>query len=173
LVDVLLCCYGGEGGTKEKNRVREVSWVWNFAKGLRPQSTQGMSLLLSQIDCRVCFIKPELILSWSIHMGDAVEIIFLWFERQEEEEEEEEEEKEERENLKCFSQDLFVSYNQKLCCCSSCREQQIDLFPQCLLHNNCSYQLGVENTKLDCQHPSPPQKRQSHIPVAKLGSVSS
>jgi len=42
-------------------------------------------------------------------MGDAVEIIFLWFERQEEEEEEEE-----RENLKSFSQDLFVSYNQKL-----------------------------------------------------------
>ncbi len=100
-------------------------------------------------------------------MGDAVEIIFLWFERQEEEEEEEE-----RENLKCFSQDLFVSYNQKLCCCSSCREQQTDLFPQCLLHNNCSYQLEVENTKLDCQHP-PPKKRQSHIPVAKLGSVSS
>jgi hypothetical protein len=37
-------------------------------------------------------------------MGDAVEIIFLWFERQKEEEEEEEEE---RENLKCFSQDLL------------------------------------------------------------------
>ncbi len=114
-------------------------------------------MFLSQSGGRVCFIKPELILSWFIHMGDAVEIIFLWLERQEEEEEEEE-----RENLKCFSQDLFVSYNQKLCCCSSCREQQTDLFPQCLLHNNCSYQLEVENTKLDCQQSPPPQKKDNH-----------
>jgi hypothetical protein len=103
-------------------------------------------------------------------MGDAVEIIFLWFKRQEEAEEEEEEE---RENLKFFSQDLFVSYNQKLCC-SSCREQQTDLFPQCLLQNNFSNQLVVVKNQLDFQHhPPPPPQRQSHIPVAKLGSVSS
>jgi hypothetical protein len=47
-VQVLCRCFivllGGGGGNKRKKRVGAVFWVWNFAKGLRPQSTQGMSV---------------------------------------------------------------------------------------------------------------------------------